>query len=127
MDIKEVSSNSLSFIGDAVYTLNVRTYFVEHGYQGSNKLQYLCNKYNSAKGQKLAFELLKEKGFFTEEELYIYKRGRNNIRHIPKSSDLLTYQIASGLEAVVGYLHMTDSKRCKVLFSILAKEVFINA
>ena len=50
MDIKEVSSNSLSFIGDAVYTLNVRKYFVESGFQASNKLQYLCNKCNSAKG-----------------------------------------------------------------------------
>ena len=127
MDIKEVSSNSLSFIGDAVYTLNVRSYFVEHGYQGSNKLQYLCNKYNSAKGQKLAFELLKDKEFFTEEELYIYKRGRNNIRHIPKSSDLLTYQIASGLEAIVGYLYISNKKRLDCLFKVLYKEVFINA
>ena len=127
MDIKEVSSNSLSFIGDAVYTLNVRTYFVENGHQSSNKLQYLCNKYNSAKGQRMAFEYLKGKDFFNEKEMNAYKRGRNNIRHIPKSSDLLTYQIASGLEAIVGYLYLTDTKRLKSLFNILAKEVFINA
>lgn len=127
MDIKEVSSNSLSFIGDAVYTLNVRSYFVENGYQGSNKLQYLCNKYNCAKGQRKVFEYLKGKDFFNDTELNIYKRGRNNIRHIPKSSDLLTYQIASGLEAIVGYLYLEDNKRLKSLFNILAKEVFINA
>lgn len=127
MDIKEVSSNSLSFIGDAVYTLNVRNYFIESGYQSSNKLQYICNKYNSAKGQRKAFEYLKEIDYFSDEELNIYKRGRNNIRHIPKSSDLLTYQIASGLEAIVGYLYLTDNKRLKNLFNVLAKEVFINA
>ncbi len=36
MDIKEVSSNSLSFIGDAVYTLRVREHFVTNKYQSSN-------------------------------------------------------------------------------------------
>ena len=127
MDIKEVSSNSLSFIGDAVYTLNVRKYFVESGFQASNKLQYLCNKCNSAKGQRKAFEFLKEINFFNNEELNAYKRGRNNIRHIPKSSDLLTYQIASGLEAIVGYLYLTDKKRLDNLFKILFKEVFKDA
>ena len=127
MDIKEISSNSLSFIGDAVYTLNVRTYFIDNGYQASNKLQYICNKYNSAKGQKLAYEYLKEKDFFNDKEKEVYKRGRNNIRHIPKSSDLLTYQIASGLEAIVGYLYLTDKKRLESLFNLLTREVFINA
>ena len=127
MDIKEVSSNSLSFIGDAVYTLNVRKYFVENGYQASNKLQYLCNKYNSAKGQRKVYEYLIDINFLNDGEKNIYKRGRNNIRHIPKSSDLLTYQIASGLEAVVGYLFLTDKKRLDSLFKVLYKEVFEDA
>ena len=78
MDIKEVSSNSLSFIGDAVYTLNVRTYFVDNGYQASNKLQYICNKYNSAKGQRLAYEYLKEKDFFNEKEKEVYGQSKGN-------------------------------------------------
>ena len=43
MDIKEISSNSLSFIGDAVFTLRVREYFVTHKYQSSKSLQKLCN------------------------------------------------------------------------------------
>ena len=120
MDIKEVSSNSLSFIGDAVYTLHVREHFIENKYQQSNKLQYLCNKMNSAKGQMKAFEYLKEIDFFNEEELNAYKRGRNNIRHIPKNGDKHSYEVASGLEAVVGYLYLTDKKRLEELF----KEIF---
>lgn len=127
MNIKEYSSNSFSFIGDAIYTLYVRTYFIEKGFQSSNKLQYFCNKYNSAKGQRYAFEYLKDNNFFNDDELYIFKRGRNNIRHIPKSSDLLTYQIASGLEAIVGYLYISNKKRLDCLFKVLYKEVFINA
>lgn len=120
MDIKRYSSNSLSFIGDAVYTLYVREYFIESKYQQSNKLQYLCNKFNSAKGQMEVFEHLKEKEFFSEEELAVFKRGRNNIRHIPKNGDKHSYEVASGLEAIVGYLYLTDKRRLEKLF----KEIF---
>lgn len=120
MDIKRYSSNSLSFIGDAVYTLHVREHFIENGYQASKTLQYECNKLNSAKGQLKAFEYLKSIDFFTEEELDAFKRGRNNIRHIPKNGDKHSYEVASGLEAIVGYLYLTDQKRMEKLF----KEIF---
>lgn len=120
MDIKQYSSNSLSFIGDAIYTLHVREFFIEKGYQQSNKLQYLCNKYNSAKGQMKAFEYLKSINFFSEEELNVYKRGRNNIRHIPKNGDKHSYEVASGIEAIAGYLYLTDNKRMELMF----KEIF---
>lgn len=121
MDIKKYSSNSLSFIGDAVYTLHVRQYFIENNFQQSNKLQYLCNSMNSAKGQMKAFEYLKSINFFNEEELNIFKRGRNNIRHIPKNGDKHSYEIASGLEAIVGYLYLKDTKRLNKLFDEIFK------
>ena len=91
MDIKEVSSNSLSFIGDAVYTLRVREYFVTNKYQSSKDLQKKCNSLNCAKGQMKAFEYLKNHDFFNENELDAYKRGRNHITHIPKNGDLISY------------------------------------
>lgn len=116
MDIKEVSSNSLSFIGDAVFTLRVRTFFVENKYQSSKTLQKLCNNYNCAKGQTKVFNRLNENNFFTEEELEIYKRGRNHITHIPKNGDLPTYQCASGLEAICGFLYLTDKDRLEKFF-----------
>lgn len=121
MDIREVSSNSLSFIGDAVFTLRVREYFVEHSYQSSRSLQSLCNGYNSARGQTRVFERLNEKGFFTQEELEVYRRGRNHISHIPKNGDLRTYECASGLEAVCGYLYLTDRDRLEELFTEVFK------
>ena len=96
MDIKEYSGNSLSFIGDAVFTLAVREYFVSHHYQSSASLQKLC--------------------IFREEELEAYKRGRNHISHIPKNGDLSTYECASGLEAICGYLYLTDKERLKLFF-----------
>ena len=81
MDIKEISANSLSFIGDAVFTLKVREYFISNKYQSSKSLQKLCNGYNCAKGQTKIFNRLNDEGFFTKEELDAYKRGRNHISH----------------------------------------------
>lgn len=116
MDVKEVSSNSLSFIGDAVYTLKVREFFINKKYQNSKDLQQLCNRYNSAKGQQKTFLRLQEANFFSDDELDAYKRGRNHITHIPKNGDLNSYKTASGLEAVVGYLYLTNKQRLDQLF-----------
>lgn len=116
MDIKEVSANSLSFIGDAIYTLRVREFFIEHKYQASKKLHEMCTRYNSAGGQMKTFNRMKENGFFTEEELEVFKRGRNNIRHIPKNGNRLSYEAASGLEAIAGYLYLTDKERMEEFF-----------
>ena len=120
MDIKEVSANSLSFIGDAVFTLKVREYFITNKYQSSKSLQRLCNGYNCASGQTKIFNRLNDNHFFNETELDVYKRGRNHISHIPKNGDRLTYECASGLEAICGYLYLTDNKRLDVFF----EEVF---
>lgn len=122
MDIKEVSSNSLSFIGDAYYTLKVREHFITNKFQSSKNLQKLCNSYNCAKGQMRAFEYLNSINFFNEDELDAYKRGRNHITHIPKNGDLKSYQCASGLEAIVGYLYLTNRERLDLMF----EEIFKN-
>ena len=119
MDIKEVSSNSLSFIGDAVYTLHVREHFLNLRYQASKTLQKKCNEYNSAKGQMRAYEKLKRHNFLNEKEEEIFKRGRNHITHIPKNGDLLSYETASGLEAVCGYLYLEDKERLEELFDLI--------
>ena len=71
---------------------------------------------NSAKGQTETWFRLKEASFFTEKEEEIFKRGRNAIRHIPKNGDLMTYETASGLEAVCGYLYLTDRERLEAFF-----------
>lgn len=121
MDIKEVSANSLSFIGDAVFTLRVREFFVANRYQSSKTLQKLCNGYNCAKGQTKVFNRLNDEGFFKEDELDAFKKGRNHISHIPKNGDRLTYEIASGLEAICGYLYLTDRERLEEFFDEVFK------
>ena len=47
-------------------------------------------------------------GFFDEEELEIIKRGRNaQTKTIAKNADMITYRMATGFEAIVGYYYLS--------------------
>ena len=48
------------------------------------------------------------KNIVTEEELAIYKRGRNTNSHPPKNADMTDYKSATGVEALIGFLYLTD-------------------
>ncbi len=110
---------SLSFIGDAVYSLFVRDYCLRQGINKAKQLQEASIRYVSAKGQKEAYGKLLQRGFLNEEEMAIFRKGRNAINHIPKNGNLIDYSIASGLEAVCGYLYYTDQERLKEMFAII--------
>ena len=116
MNLKQLSGNSLSFLGDGIFTLKVREYYLNQGYQSPKRLQVMCNKYNSARGQLKVFNRLNDNHFFKEDELEIFKRGRNDIHHIPKNGDLISYEVASGLEAIAGYLYLTNKDRLDEFF-----------
>lgn len=63
-------------------------------------------RYVSARGQAAGFERIREA--LSEEELYIFKRGRNaNPATIPKNANISDYRTATGLEALLGYLFLT--------------------
>ncbi len=111
-----LNGTSLSFIGDAVYSLYVREHCLALGIRRADDLQKKTVAYVSAKGQCDAYNKLMEAQFFTEDELDIFKRGRNAIGHIPKNGNLHDYSIASGLEAICGYLYLTDKNRLDDLF-----------
>ena len=121
MDLKTLSGSALSYLGDAIFTLRVREFYLEHNYRTPGSLQKMTAKYNSAHGQRKAYERLDQEGFFTAKEKEVFKRGRNEIGHIPSSSDRLTYEIASGLEAICGYLYLSDQERMNELFEEIFK------
>ena len=47
---------------------------------------------------------------FTEDEAYIFKRGRHETTTIPKNADIQDYRHATGFEALLGYLYLTKQK-----------------
>ena len=109
MEIVPYNGTTLAFIGDAVMTLWVRELLVSKGYQKPNDLQKLTSKYVSAKAQAYYLTQLINKNYYDENELEIIKRGRNaQTKTIAKNADVITYRLATGFEAIVGYYHLTN-------------------
>ncbi|MCG4435956.1 ribonuclease III [Erysipelothrix rhusiopathiae] len=101
------SGNVLAFVGDAVLSLQVRQYLVEQGITKTKQLQETSVKFVSAMAQADYMKTLLDRNALTEEEMGIYKRGRNSkSASMAKNADVMSYRIATGFEALWGYLHM---------------------
>ena len=62
-------------------------------------------KYVNAKAQATIIHNIEDQ--LTEDELRIYKRGRNQKSHTsPKNADIIDYKHATGFEALIGYLYL---------------------
>lgn len=107
VDIRTYSPLTLAYIGDAVYDLIFRTAVVQKGNTSANKLHNQTIRYVKAPAQALLAEAIMEE--LTPEELSVYKRGRNAKPYtMAKNATMGEYKKATGLEALVGYLYLTD-------------------
>ncbi len=115
MKVEECSGSTLAYLGDAVWSLLVREYLIEKGYTRSRDLQPRSVRFVSAKAQASFYQRLHEESWFTEAEEEIFRRGRNfKSDSVPKNTDVLTYRISTGFEALIGYWHMKrDELRLK--------------
>ena len=104
-DIKSYSPLTLAYLGDAVYELIVRTMLVEKANMQVNKLHQKASSHVKASAQKdMIFAVL---DLLTEEEMSIYKRGRNAKSFTSaKNATIGDYRIATGFEALIGYLYL---------------------
>lgn len=107
MDVKEVDVKTLAYIGDVVYELYIRKYVISNSHAQVNKLHKKTIQYVSAKAQAHIIEVLDDE--FTLEEKDIIRRGRNATANtVPKNTDVITYKIATGFEALIGYLYLKE-------------------
>lgn len=115
-DQRLVGAAALAYLGDSVVELLVRTMLVEHGVYQSRKLNRLALDYVTAPRQAEAMERILP--LLSEEEATVYHRGRNlDHANIPKSATRAEYLMASGFEALFGYLHLTGNReRMQELF-----------
>ncbi len=104
-DIRTYSPLTLAYIGDAIFELVVRTVLVDRRNTQPEKLHKAATKVVKAETQALMIEALKEE--LTEEELTIFKRGRNaKSATKAKNATLSEYRRATGFEALMGYLYL---------------------
>ena len=108
-DVNLINGIALAFEGDAIYSMYIRRHLIFQGLTKPNQLHREATKYVSAKAQAYLISLMLEEGILTEKEEDIYKRGRNANSHTKaKNTDIVTYRMSTGFEAVMGYLHMTE-------------------
>lgn len=117
INAKQLSPLNLAFIGDCIYEIMVRESLVAEANRPVSDLHRESVKYVSAKAQTNAYEKIKD--MLTQEETAVFKRGRNaKTGHLPKSASESEYHCATGLEALFGYLYITEqTQRIKELFS----------
>ena len=118
MNTKTINVQVLALLGDAVLSLYIREELLKQGINNANKLQYMSIKYVSAKGEVTILNKLIEDNLLTEEELDIIKRGRNNKKeNHPKNTDIITYKLSTGFEALLGDLYLNDKERLKEILN----------
>ncbi len=112
MDLNSINVITLAYLGDAVYEVYIRDYLIKKGVAKVEELQKEAIKYVSAKSQcKILTQLLAD-NILTQEEIDIVKRGRNYKRAShPKNTDILTYKMSTGFEALIGYLYLSKNKK----------------
>ena len=121
MNIDTINIIVLAYLGDSIYELYIRESLIKKGIQKVEELQKSATKYVSAKGQANILKYLIDNNLLTEEELDIVERGRNNKRsNHPKNTNIITYKMSTGFEALVGYLYLSDKKdRLKEIFNYI--------
>ena len=121
-DIENMPSTSLAFIGDAFFTLLVRTR-VLNPKEKSGKLHIKSNNFVNAKAQGEC--LTRVLPYLTEQENDIVRRARNtHTLSKSKNAGLADYKKATGFEALVGFLFLSqENERLEKLMNLALSEV----
>ncbi|MGN0243425.1 MAG: Mini-ribonuclease 3 [Lachnospiraceae bacterium] len=107
VDARTYSPLSLAYIGDAVYDLMIRTMVVSQANMQVNKYHKMTSAFVKAQTQAALIHAIE--GELTEEELAVYKRGRNAKSFTTaKNASVIDYRTATGMEALIGYLYLDN-------------------
>ncbi len=120
MDLMQSNGLTLAYIGDAVYELYIREYVINQGFTKVNKLHKEVIKYTSGNAQARFMHYFLENNILTDEEITYFKRGRNShVNSSRKNMELKDYLDATGFEALIGYLYLSNNQeRLKELITI---------
>lgn len=123
MSTKEINIVALAYLGDAVYELQIREFLIKKGIAKVEDLMKESVKYVSAKNQCRILTDLLENNLLTEEEKNIVNRGRNYKRSShPKNTDIITYKLSTGFEALIGTLYLEQSPRLTTIMNYIMEE-----
>ncbi len=116
VDVRAYSPLTLAYVGDAVYEVVIRTVIAERANRAANELHKRAVKYVQAGAQAAMITALQE--ILTEDEMAVFKRGRNAKSNTSaKNASITDYRKATGFEALIGFLYLTDQTE-RVLYLI---------
>ena len=110
---------TLAYIGDGIYEIGIRRYLLSKNVMKVEELHRKAVHYVKATFQSRFYQHLAET--LPERELAVMKRGRNaKTGHQPKSSGVVEYHNATGVEALFGALWLSgEQERLDDLFQQL--------
>ena len=83
-----------------------------------DEMQKEVTKFVCAKGQVKFLNYLMDNNKLADEELDIVKRGRNyNRSSHKKNTDIITYKMSTGFEALIGSLYLSNKDRLNEILS----------
>ena len=107
VDIRTYSPLTLAYIGDGIFDIVIRSVVVGKGNTKASQLHKHTSSIVKAHTQAVMIEALEP--HLTKEEADIYRRGRNaKSPTMAKNATMADYRKATGLEALMGYLYLSD-------------------
>ena len=107
VDVQTYSPLTLAFIGDGIYDLVIRTIVVGKGNTRPSRLHHETASMVKAATQARYMDAIEP--MLTPEEESVFRRGRNaNSPTMAKNASMADYRRATGFEALMGYLYLTD-------------------
>ena len=119
MELSDITTPALAYLGDSVLEVCVRTYLVtERGLSTSAHLNQASLDFVRASAQSEAMGRIEPQ--LTDVEATVYRRGRNmGHSNVPKSASVAEYRRATGMETLFGYLSLTgQTERIDCLFRL---------
>jgi ribonuclease-3 family protein len=118
-ELRSLSNLGLAYLGDAVYEVMVRAWLCLKGKATSGKLHRAALSYVTAPAQAAMAECIMP--LLTDQEADVLRRGRNTKPHsLPKGAKRGEYQLATGLEALFGWLYLRgETERLNMLFETM--------
>lgn len=110
MEANLMNGLSLAYIGDAIYELKIREKVIATGLTKVDSLHKQVIKFTSGEAQAYAIHYYLDNNLLSEEEISIFKRGRNaHVNSKRKNLSLDDYLEATGFESLMGYLYLKHS------------------
>ena len=118
-ELRQMPSLALAYIGDCVYEMAVRRHLVDNGLLKTGALHNQAVSYVNAERQSRLYNEIEP--LLSEQERDIFRHGRNaKSGHQPAHTGATTYRRATGMEALIGWLHLSgEEQRLEEIFGIL--------